>query len=104
MVFQIVALGPKLFQRKPGGVGVSESCCRMDVPVPDPVEAAGAARLCKVPGTDVIIFDIVLCPVPAEVAAACVIAADWAVVAAGLTIGWGGANMVSWLATADDPA
>src|ERR1700754_2504796 len=102
MVFHILALGPKLFQ-----IGEFRRSSRPPPLVAagaDPVEAAGAAKLRKVPGTDVISFDTVRCPVPAEVAAALAIAADWAVVAAGLTIGWGGPNMVSWLATADDPA
>jgi hypothetical protein len=74
MVFQILASGPKLFQ-----IGEFRRSSRELPPVAagaDPVEAAGAARLCKVPGADVISFDSVLCPVPAEVAAALAIAAD----------------------------
>src|ERR1700678_3885899 len=72
-------------------------------PSPDP-DAAGVASPRRAVGTEEISCDSVLCAVPADVAAAWVAAADWAVSALALVICCGAANGVRSVATAEEPA
>src|ERR1700724_985685 len=97
------AFGPKFSQSQEGSD--PEPVNRLRIPVVPVVEDDdGEAILCNVPGTADINCDSVLCPVPAEVAAAWPTAADWADSPAGSVVCWGAANGVSRLVTADDPA
>src|ERR1700744_528885 len=72
-------------------------------PRPDSV-AVGEARLCRAPGSADISSETVVCPVPAEGAAAWVPAADWAGIAPGLAICAGSVKEVSSLAAEEDAA
>ena len=69
MVFQMLALGPKLSQSQdefnPDPVASLKIPVAPAVPIVD-----GAAMLCRVFGVAEISWDSVFCPVPAEVAAA----------------------------------
>src|ERR1700747_1815090 len=102
MVFQILALGPKLSHSHDPDNPVAAA---VDYPAAAVVvDDAGVAMLCKVPGTDDISLDSVPCPVPAEVAVAWPTALDCAEAPAGVVVCWGGSNGVSRLAAAEEPA
>jgi hypothetical protein len=70
----------------------------------DVVDAAGDASLCSAVGTAEVIWDSVVCTLPAGVPVAWVTAAVWPASALGLVVCAGGVKGVMVVATAEAPA